>query len=274
MDLGAPYGAKKIKFAKRQKETEMKKTGKIIICILILALACSAILGGCDLVRKVKGAELGFQKKLKAATEVSFDMHLDITKSGVTSGIDLSCYKKGDEYAYTFSDPALKGVTYRKLFADNCKYEFCETTTLLNVRTGTYVKTEDVPYTDDSNLLYVVTKNIMLVTVAAFITKAEKETLGDTEVYHYSFDYNGDQYHFWYDAENLVKVSATFNSEDENGVKSSETYAATFTNYRFEKVAGEPFLRPVPISYVESPYTVEEWMEILTEFGARAGNWM
>lgn len=256
------------------------KRKKIIVCFLSVVLMMTAVLTACnvasDISRKVQGVEVKFQKKIEKASQLSFDMHLTIEKDGSTSEIDISCYKKGDEYAYTFTQPNDINIVYRRLFADNCLYEFLTKKALL-VPAGSYYTTQNVAYTDDTNILYTVRKNIMLATYATLLTVGKQDKVGDVDAYRYDFSYGGNQYSLWYDNENLIKIEATFNSTDDDGNTSSETYSALFTNYVFDNVASEPFLRPNETTdavYVESPISFEEWMNIINQFSTRAANWL
>lgn len=255
----------------------MKKAFTIIACLVVLVLSLGLVLAACDLGRKVQGVEIKFQKKVEAAQELSFDLHADIVSDGEESSLDISCFKKGNEYAYTFVQPDNTSVVYRRLYADNKLYEYVTKDGSLGIRVGTYYATNDVPYTDENNLLYWVTQKIMLATYATLLSTGKKETLNGAEVYHYDFAYQGNQYALWYDDVNLVKISATFNSTDAEGKAHSETYTAVFSNYRFDQVDHAPFRRPAEstdATYVESPISFESWMAIINRFSTRAANWM
>ena len=74
-----------------------------------------------------------------------------------------------------------------------------------------------------------------------------------------------------------MKILAVFNTTDEDGNKTSETYSALFSKSRFDGVATEPFLRPPETNdalYVESPIPLETWMAVINRFSVRVGNWM
>ncbi|MBR1746987.1 MAG: hypothetical protein IJ735_02105, partial [Clostridia bacterium] len=220
----------------------MKKNSvKIILFVLIVIVSLTALLGGCDLARKIQGVEVKFQQKIQKATQLSFDMHLTIQDQEGTDEIDVSCYKKGNEYAYTFVQPDDASIRYRRLFAEEKLYEYLTKTTL---HIGSYYVNDDVAYTDERNILYAVNQNIMLATYATLITVGKKETINGVDTYRYDFTKDGNQYSLWYDDENLVKILAVFNTTDEDGNKTSETYSALFSKYRFDGVATEPFLRP------------------------------
>ncbi|MBO4539619.1 MAG: hypothetical protein J5781_05030 [Clostridia bacterium] len=254
----------------------MNRTKRILCFIVIAVLTLTVVLSGCNAIsRKLEGVELKFQKKLSSADKLSFDVHLTISSNGTENEIDVSCYKKDNEYAYVFYPPNSKSIQYRRLFADNNLYEFAsQSATLLS--SGSYYTTADVPYTDDGNLLYALTKKIMLASYATLLSAGEKDKVGDADTYRYDFNFQGNQYSLWYDDENMVKVRATFNSTDEEGNASSKTYTALFSNYVFGEVSEDPFKRPADMGllFFESPIAFEDWMNILTEFATRANSWM
>ena len=256
----------------------MKRMLNCIILLTVIVMALTAVLSACDLVRKMNGAEVKFQKKVKEAADLSFDLGLEIVTDGEKSAIDVSCFKKGNEYAYTFMEPGNTSVIYRRLYAHNKLYEFVTKT---NLHVGMYYTTNDVDYKDDNNLLYWVTENIMLATYATLLTTGEDDKVNGVDTHRYDFDYGGNQYSLWYDAESLVKISATFNSTDEDGTKHSETYTGVFSNYKFADVDASPFWDPAEtknnasgIIYTESPIPFEDWMNIINKFSARVANWM
>lgn len=251
----------------------MKNAKKIIICLVSLVVILTMILSACDLARKAQGVEVKFQKKLSSATKLSFDLHLNIKSGGTESDIDLSCYKDGNDYAYTFYAPNDRNVQYRRLYADNNLYEFVSQTTL---NTGSYYTNTGVPYTDDDNLLYAMTSKIMLASYATLLIDGTKEKVNGVDTYRYDFSVDGNQYSLWFDDENMVKISATFVSTDSNGNTSSETYTAFFSNYVFGDTTASAFTRPndLGLLYVESPVSFESWMTIMTQFANRAKNWI
>ena len=256
----------------------MKRMLKWIILCTAVVMVLTVTLSACDLIRKMNGAEIKFQEKVKNAEELSFDMSLEIIEDGEKSNIDVSCYKKGEEYAYTFVEPGNESVVYRRLYAHNKLYEFLTKT---NLHLGTYYTTDEVPYTDENNLLYWVTENVMLATYATMLTKGQKDTVGDVETYRYDFSFDGNEYSLWYSDTDLVKVSATFNSTDTEGNAHSETYTGVFSNYKFADVDGSPIWDPTEtkdntagVVYAESPISFEDWMTIINKFSARLAHWM
>lgn len=252
----------------------MKRIISAIGIVVVIILALTLSLSACDLVRKMQGIETKFQKKVQNATQLSFDMFIQVESDGSLSELNVSCFKNGDEYAYTFYQPDSPSVLHRRLFADNSLYEFITKT---NLHVGSYYTYQDVAYTCEDNLLYWVTQKIMLATYATLLSTGHKDTVGDVDVYRYDFTYDGDQYHLWYDDANLVKISATFYSTDEAGQNHRETYTAYFTDYSFDSVASEPFLRPNQLTdavYVESPISFESWMAILNQFTVTAEHWL
>lgn len=251
----------------------MKNWIKIATAVVAMTMIMTMLVG-CDFARKLNGAEVNFQKKVEAATELSFDMHVSIESENETSNMDISCYKNGEEYAYTFVDPTNTSVVYRRLYADNKLYEYMTKTTL---HVGSYYVEDNVDVAADENILYWVTKNIMLATYVTLLTDSKKETLNGTTVYRYDFAYEGNDYSLWYDQDNLVKIAATFRSTDEEGQVHSETYTATFASYRFAEVDKTPFARPADTTgamYIESPISFEDWMQIIDKFSARAAHWL
>ena len=258
----------------RPKEYAMKVSIRIMLAVVVAVLSLSLVLASCDLVRKTQGIELKFQKKVQAAEALSFDMHLRIQDESGASDLDVSCYKNGQEYAYTFVQPDNADYVYRRLYADNCLYEYLTKTQL---HTLLYSVSEDVAYTDDANLLYWVTQNIMYATYATLLSTGQKDTVAGVEAYRYDFTYDGNAYSLWYDDANLVKVSATFQETDADGNSHAETYIATFANYRFDDVDTKPFARPAEsdgLIKVQSSVPVETWMNTLSRFSARAAHWM
>ena len=250
----------------------MKMKNKIFKAVISAVLALAVILPcGCDLTRKLNGAEVNFKNKVENAEEISFDLFITVKDESGTSSLDISCYMKGEDYAYVFPNPS-GNTEYRKLYADGKLYEFM---TSKNLPTGSYYE-EEADVSADDNILYWVRKNIMLATYATLITEGKKENDGDKTVYRYDFTYGGNDYSLWYDEENMVKISATFYSTDNSGEVHSETYTAQFSNYLFENVSAEPFKRPQELKglYVESSISFESWMTIIGKFGTRATGWL
>lgn len=251
----------------------MKRVKGLLICLVIAALLLTVVLSGCNLERKLQGVELKFNQKLASSSAYSFDVHLSIRSDGSESEIDLGCFKKNNEYAYSFYAPESRSVEYRRLFADSKLYEFASQTTL---HTGTYSVQDNVAYNDASNLLYSLTQKIMLASYATLLSAGEKDKVGGKDVYRYDFTYQGNQYSLWYDDENMVKIKAVFYSTDYEGNVTSETYIAEFSNYTFGSASADAFKRPseMGILYTESPIAIEDWMTIISGFTARANNWM
>ena len=249
----------------------MKRTIRLIAFVTAFVLVLAALLCSCDFFRKVNGAEVKFQNKVSSAKAFSFDMHLTVQSGSDESELDVSCFKKNNDYAYTFANPGNSAMQYRKLFGDNCLYEFVRT-----ARVGSYHTREGVSYTSEDNFLYVVTKNIMLATYATLLSKAQDDKVGDKAARRYDISNDGNDYSLWYDEENLVKIRAVIRQTDESGNTSTDTYTAVFSNYAFENVAAEPFLRPAESTdavYVESPVSFEQWMSSLDRFASCASHW-
>ena len=248
----------------------MKHLLKIGFCIVVLVVVLAIMLSGCGLSRKLKGVELKFQKKITEAEALSFDMLVTVIDADGTQQIDIGCYKQDDEYAYIFADPDNKQAVYRRLYADNKYYEFLQTGSLITA--GTYYVQDNVSYTVDENILYAVTKYVMLASYATLISSGKKETLAGVETYRYDFNVSGNTYSLWYDDENLVQVEAIFRTED-GGNTTEETYRAAFSNYKFADVDRAPFARPDAGLYVESPIPMQAWMEIITKFSNKMSGW-
>ena len=248
----------------------MKKLSTFVICIVMLLVVLAASLAGCNVSRKVKGIELKFKKKIEAATELSFDMGLTIIDKDGTNHLDIGCYKIDDGYAYIFAAPNDQTLVYRRLYADNKYYEFLQNTAL-NI--GFYSVKNDVPYTVEENLLYMVNKYVLLASYATLLSSGRKETLAGVETYRYDFNAGGNSYSLWYDNENLVQVEATFRKKDEAGNTTEEIYRAAFSNYKFADVANAPFALPDEGLYAPSPIAIEDWMSIITKFGSKLSGW-
>jgi len=255
----------------------MKKLSRLVAAVVAVVVVL-AVLAGCDLSRKLNGAEVNFSNKVQAAESLSFDMALTVIDETGEQKLSVGCYKSGNDYAYVFCSPDDADVVYRKLYADGRLYEFVSKSNSVlgvEVSAGSYYVQENVSYTADENLLYAVTQNIMAAAYVALLSTAQKETWDEGTVYRYDFALQGNDYSLWYDDQNLVQVEATFRSTDEAGGQRAETYRARFSNYRFAEVDEAPFRRPADmVGYVESPISFETWMEILNKFSAKASKWL
>jgi len=247
----------------------MKKTFKvIIISVLLVTLISLLALSGCDIKRKLTGAEMQFPKKISEANVFSFDMALNYKSGDESTDISMSCYKSGDEYAYDYYLSDNKGSKYRNLYADDCLYEILMKNSL---NLGSYFKKENVTIDDSGNFLYQITQNILVASVATFISKAKKETLNGETVYHYDITLNEQHFGVWYNDTALVKLYASFDSTDSEGNTTSEEYTALFSNYKFEDAKNDAFTRPQNLDgvYVESPISFEDWARIINRFSEK-----
>ena len=249
----------------------MKKiTGMLIcICCIVTTLGVVFFASGCDVVRKLQGAELEFPKKVAAADSLSFDIALNYQDNdGESTDINISCYKKGSEYAYDYrlADSRL-GSAYRNLYADECLYEVY--TNALN--TGSYYVKEDVAVDDQTNFLYMVCQNITALSVAALVFTSHKETLNGETVYRYDLSAEEGDFKFWFNDKEMVKLLAVFKSTDGEGNETQEKYTLSFSNYKFEQVDTAPFTRPADLDglYIESPISFEDWVSIIGNFGKK-----
>ena len=171
-----------------------------------------------------------------------------------------------EEYAYIYTCQKGNYSSYKNIYADDKLYEIAN----LPVGGIYYVK-DDVSVSDDSNILYQVTQNIMLTSVAALLVKAKKETLNGEQVYRYDVEISGKNVSIWYNSEVLVQLYAKFAGE--NG-EPDEEYTIALSNYKIdEEISADVFARPDTYTgYVESQISFEAWMEIINAFAKRLGN--
>ena len=250
----------------------MKKAVLITVLLMVVITLALGAFAGCDLTRKVKGAERTFPSKVTKAKDLSFKMDIDYKKGDTSISIAMDCYKTTtetgeEEYTYFYSHPAARSDSYQNLYADGKLYEIVN----LTKNAGTYYVKEGVGVDDEGNIMYHVSKKIFLTSVAAFISKAKKDTVKGEEVYRYDVDINGKSISLWYNDEVLVQLYAKF--ADENG-GDAEEYTFGFSDYKFdEKADAAVFSRPnAPGSfYLESPYAFEDWMGVMTSFGGKIG---
>ena len=252
----------------------MKRKGFVIAgiaLVLTVALLATFVFAGCDLTRKLTGAELSFTKKVSSAKKISFHMNVTYTKDEVTTVIDMDCFrakneKDEDEYAYLYSTPSAAYGSYKNIYADGKLYEQVNVTDL----SGFYHVTDGVSVEDDGNILYHITKKIFLTSVAAFVSKAKKETLQGEEVYRYDVSISDKNFSLWYNSDVLVQIYVAFESDGEP----TEEYTIYLSDYTFDKDLPEnTFKRPdtYGITYLESPISFENWTGILTSFGSKLG---
>ena len=246
----------------------MKNKVKIVSLIVLTVIITTFVLCGCDLARKLKGAEVSFPTKIAEAKAFSFDMDITCVDKNGTSTVSMRCYKRenedgDDEYAYDFFNKNAVSVinTYRNLYADDRLYEVLNP----DLGVGSYYVKESVSVTSDDNVLYVITENILIATVATFLTSAHKEELNGENVYRYDIEVNDKNISIWYNDVSLVKIAAEL--QDENGDKAK--YDILLGNYKFdEEMTDNPFVRPneLPGIYAEQPFDYEDWAKVVNNF--------
>ena len=240
----------------------------LAMCFIVFA---SFALAGCDLTRKVQGAEAKFPGKVSNSAKISFKMNVKYRKGDVTTVIDMDCYRAKnedgqDEYAYVYSCAGSTYESYKNIYADGKLYEIINVTK----HAGTYYTQDNVSVDDEGNFLYHITQKIFLTSVVAFLSKAKKETLHDETVYRYDVSISGKSVSLWYNSDVLVKLYVAFS--DENG--ETEQYTIAFSDYTFDQdLPEDAFKRPdtYGITYVQSPMSFEDWMGILTTFSQKLG---
>ena len=250
----------------------MKRIVKIVACIAAFVLVLSFLLTGCDFARKLSGAEASFSGKVSKAKTLSFKMDVEYKKGDAITNVEMTCYKRdaangAEEYAYVYSATNAQYGSYKNIYANNKLYEVVNITN----NTGIYYVQDGVSVADDGNMLYSVKQNILLMSVAAFLTKAKKETLNGETTYRYDVTLNDKQVSLWYDKEALVRFYVKF--EGENG-EDAEEYTLDLSEYTFnETLPADVFATPdaYGIGYIESPVSIETWMGVISGFAAKLG---
>jgi len=251
----------------------MKRTVKILAAVVALLALVSAVLAGCDLTRKLGGAEATFPGKVSGAKSLSFKMNVQYKKGDEETVVDMDCYKKTaeggvEEYAYVYSCPRALYDSYKNIYADGKLYEVVN----LTKNSGSYYVKDGVSADDNGNILYHVTKNILLTSVAALFSKAKKETINGETTYRYDIDLNGNAVSIWYNDKVMVRLYAKFEPEKEGD--DPEEYTISLSDYAFDgTIAESVFARPSTygVTYLPSPFSFEEWMEIISTFSAKLG---
>ena len=252
----------------------MKKTIKIMALILALTTVMALALAGCgEFSRKLRGAEMSYPTKVSNAKQLSFKMDVTYRKGEEKTDVNMTCYRQtlsngAQEYAYVYSTANALCESYKNLYADGNLYEIAKTRA---VNAGTYYVKEGVSVEDGGNILYHVTQKILLTSAAAFLSKAQEETLNGEKVYRYDVMVGGNKVTLWYDSEVLVKIYVAF--KDESG-EYVENYTIHLSDYTFDKdLPADAFKRPADygITYVESPWSFEDWMNILSSFATKLG---
>ena len=247
----------------------MKRSIGIIALVLVVVMAAFAFTG-CEVARKIEGAEATFANKVSKAKTLSFKMNVNYKKGDSTTVIDMECYKQDnengqEEYAYIYTCPQAEHESYKNVYADNKLYESVN----LTKYTGSYYVKDGVSVDDDKNIFYHVKKNILLTSVAAFLTKAKKETLNGEDVYRYDVKISDKNVSLWYSSEALVKFYVRFEGENE---EPAEEYTISLSDYKFdEEIPDDAFNTTYGLGYIESPIAFETWMEIITSFAGKLG---
>lgn len=242
-----------------------------IALLLSVMVFVTCILAGCDLSRKVTGAEAKFPGKVSNSAKISFRMNVNYKKGDVTTVIDMDCYRAKnadgqDEYAYVYSSVGSDYQSYKNIYADGKLYEIVNVTQ----NGGFYYTKDNVPVDDDGNILYHITKKILLTSVVAFLSKAKKETLRDETVYRYDVSISGKNVSLWYNSKVLVQLYVAFESDGGE----TEEYTIALSDYTFdEDLPEDAFKRPdtYGITYLPSPISFEDWTNILSTFGQKLG---
>ena len=251
----------------------MKRSIKLIALIVLVVMLAGLVFAGCgDLTRKLKGAELSFPNKISGAKKLSFKMNINYRKGESRTEIDMQCYRAKnesgqDEYAYVYSTANALYDSYKNLYADGKLYETINVTK----NGGSYYVKENVSVEDDGNILYHITQKILLTSAAAFVSKAQQETMNGETVYRYDVMVSGKKVTLWYNSEVLVKIFVSFAGEEEGEY---EQYTIKLSDYTFnEDLPADAFKRPdtYGITYVESPISFEDWMSIVSSFATKLG---
>lgn len=248
----------------------MQKALKAVLLVMLVVLMATFCLFGCELTRKMNGAESTFPGKISDARTLSFKMNVHYKKGDTDTTINMDCYKKiadsgKEEYAYKYTCPEARHASYKNIYADNKLYEIVDISDIA----GSYYTKDGVKVDDDGNILYHVTKKIMLTSVAAFLSSAKKETLNGETTYRYDVEISGKNVSIWYNDKAIVKLYAKFNSDGEE-----EEYTFLLSDYKFnEEISSAVFARPETygITYVESPWAFETWMDIINSFAKKLG---
>lgn len=238
---------------------------KLITAIIIFILLSSAFVG-CEINRKLKGAEINFAKTVQKSKEYSFAMSILTEKN---QKINLTCFKKDNDYAYKYSLDGLRYPTFRRLFINSAQYDILEVEIFntpigsipVGTGTGSYYITENVSYTSSDNLLYTVSENLLTATYLTLVKSAvkEKDENGET-LYRYDFEYEQTQYSFWFDNNYLRRVKIIY--------VDNTFYDVSFSEFRFGSVDRECFVTPEETAgiYIKSPFSFEEWANIIGDF--------
>lgn len=250
----------------------MKNVFKTIALSLLVVVFAVLALSGCELIRKMQGAETTFPSRVSSAKTLSFKMDIHYKQGSSTETVNMTCYLQHDqngkeEYAYVYSSDAARYASYKNIYADGKLYEVVNVTKFA----GSYYIVDDVAVDCDDNLLYHVKQNILLIGAAALLNKATVESVGGETTYRYDVDLDGKQISIWYNKDVLVKFYALFTDQDG---ETTQEYTVYLSDYHFnETISSDVFARPdtYGITYIESPFAFETWMEIVTSLSRRLG---
>lgn len=233
----------------------------LIICLLPVCVSA------CELNRKVNGAEVSFPKTVSQATAFSFDMVLT-TESGQT--VYVSCVKDDNDYAYNYRSAEKTYPTYRQIYTNSKLYSILEAFETIDfggesipLGVGTYY-VENKPVNVPDNLLYSVTENILKASYVTLVTKAIKEISSEgVTLYRYDITYNDVDYSVWFDELVLRRVKIVYSD--------NTFYDASFSSFKFGTIDKTYLITPEnsTVAYIQSPFSQEEWCEILTSFGRK-----
>lgn len=233
--------------------------------IILILLISTTLLCGCELGRKLNGAETQFAKTVGECKEYSFDMSI-LTEEN--QKINLTCVKKNNDYAYKYSLDGQSYPTYRRMFVNSCQYDILEVADSFDtpfggvtMGTGTYYITENVSFTSKDNVLYTVSENLLTATYLTLVKSATKEKNENGEtLFRYDFTYEQDNYSFWFDSTYLRRVKIVY--------QDNTFYDLFFSAFRFGSVNRECLIKPEETAgvYVKSPISFQEWEKILGDF--------
>ncbi len=243
---------------------------KILPIITVIALVVLLFLTSCELYEKLNGAEVKYKKLIEGAEEYSFAATVVCTDTDGTKTVNLKCFYKDGAYAYVYSLEKVGDVlTYRELFKDNEYYQILENYNSLTIPfsnvgigAGEYYLYPETSATSDKNLVYNLTSQLLVGSYATLLKTSVKETLNGKDVKKYSFTYEDDEYTYWFSDKYLEQ----FKLVDNGGAE----YLVTYKDYCFENVDTAYFVKPQDVigAYIESNFSFEEWVEILSGLSA------
>lgn len=236
-----------------------------LITVILLIIVLSSVLVGCEINRKLNGAEINFAKTVQNSKEYSFDMSVLNEKN---EKINVTCVKKDNDYAYKYSLDGMSYPTYRRIFINSNQYDILEVYDNLDtpigsipIGTGTYYVNENVSYQSEENLLYTVSENLLTATYVTLVKSAVKEK-GDNgeKLYRYNFTYENDNYSFWFDDTYLRRIKIVY--------QDNTSFDISFSNFHFGSVDREYLVTPEEATglYIKSYFSFQEWESIIGDF--------